>query len=192
MNETVFNRASKSGGGFTQIMNSFIFDKRLSDSAKIFFAAILSNKDGWILNTTEINKRLGKCYRTSARSIQELKKYGYLSMERKFGKVKWIVNEMPNSCQIGNNNDAISDTCQDGMNARTPNKSHLCHLNNCTNRGPNKTNNNNTPTVPTILESTTPALETFKKNLPGMSYEETTLKEEDFSIDSNYFLKEEY
>jgi hypothetical protein len=89
-------------GGFTQIQNSFLDDKKLSPEARLIgvFYARFANREGWAYPGIKLLMRLSGYGRDKVkRARRELVKGGYMEMRRRprqqghFGRVEYRVTE---------------------------------------------------------------------------------------------------
>jgi biotin operon repressor len=75
-----------SAGGFTQVPNCVLGDKRLSLSAKVIYAKLLSyawTNDYVYPGQEKMAQELGAGKRTVIRAVAELEKVGYLEVKRR-------------------------------------------------------------------------------------------------------------
>lgn len=72
-------------GGYTRIPNAVIASKRLSDSAKMAYAILLSyawNNDHCFPGQVAMGERWGKSDRSVRKALKELEEAGYLNVTR--------------------------------------------------------------------------------------------------------------
>jgi hypothetical protein len=96
--------------GFTQILNSMIRSNELSYSAKGVLSVLLSNKEGWISNISNLTGMTSECERTIKKRVKELQLKGYLKIiryrDKKTKRVRglfWAYTDIPNKFNFHKN-----------------------------------------------------------------------------------------
>ena len=91
-------RTNKENGGFTQVDNRYVRDKKLSLSAKGLLTYMLSQPNDWYFSAQKLEEETNTKRARLETILNELEEKGYLTRERtrengRLGKMKFIVYE---------------------------------------------------------------------------------------------------
>lgn len=139
MNETVFIKTEKKTG-YSVIDNRIIYDDRLSAKARMICVFTLSLPTDWVLNFDELCTHFKEGSASIRSGLNELKKFGYLSVEaikdenNKFVGSRYIINEAGDGKQeepkIGTTKKCNSQKVEVPENGKSKNRTLLNTNNN--------------------------------------------------------------